>query len=452
MEVERTAPIEDMQVWDGISDARITFNSSDLHLGPNVNQMARLTENLNLQRAFLRHLSAFPEVQLYDKTKVSSIQREERAGGWPLVQLSDGRVLRTRLLVGADGFSSPVRSYAGISSFGWAYDGQAIVATLDHQPRGPFESPNTKAYQRFLPSGPIAFLPLSPTTSSLVWSTKPELASILTKCEPEILISMINTAFRLPEVSVRYLHNILLDTQKSETPLTQTQLESEITFREQSHSIPLYSAYSISSSSGGIPPSDSSLVPPLVTAIQTGTIASFPLRFNHADSYLGENEGARTVLVGDAAHTIHPLAGQGLNLGLGDVQCLVRCLEQASLHGGDIGSYTTLLPYAQERYLANHNIMAVIDKLHKLYSSTFEPLVWARSMGLEVIDELDSVKAAIMMAAGGSSPPPGRSYRATGWSLAAHGLEVFSRGLASVTTAGDKVSNALLGNWRQRKG
>lgn len=63
--------------------------------------MARLTENLNLQRGLIRHLNTLPEVRVLDNVKVSSIQREERegGGGWPLVHLSDGRVLRTRLLV-----------------------------------------------------------------------------------------------------------------------------------------------------------------------------------------------------------------------------------------------------------------------------------------------------------------------------------------------------------------
>jgi ubiquinone biosynthesis monooxygenase Coq6 len=64
-------------------------------------QMARLTENLNLQRALLRHLATIPEIQLLDRVKVNSIQQEARegGGGWPLVHLSDGRILRTRLLV-----------------------------------------------------------------------------------------------------------------------------------------------------------------------------------------------------------------------------------------------------------------------------------------------------------------------------------------------------------------
>lgn len=63
--------------------------------------MARLTENLNLQRALLRHLDLMPGVQVFDKVKVSSIEQERREGGrgWPLVHLSDGRTLRTRLLV-----------------------------------------------------------------------------------------------------------------------------------------------------------------------------------------------------------------------------------------------------------------------------------------------------------------------------------------------------------------
>ena len=86
-------------MWDGVSDARITFSASELPMG-SVTELSRLTENLNLQRGLLRHLSRFPEVQLLDKVKVQSIIREEREeNAWPLVHLSDGRVIRTRLLV-----------------------------------------------------------------------------------------------------------------------------------------------------------------------------------------------------------------------------------------------------------------------------------------------------------------------------------------------------------------
>ncbi|KAH9938159.1 uncharacterized protein B0H18DRAFT_949595 [Fomitopsis serialis] len=401
-------------------------------------EMSRLVENLNLQRALLHHISNIPAVNILDKTKVQSIQREEREGnGWPLVYLSDGRVLRARLLVGADGFNSPVRSFAGIQSYGWAYDTQAIVATMNHHPRTAFEPPNNVAYQRFLPTGPIAFLPLSSTASSLVWSTKPDLAKALQASDPAVLTSMINAAFRLPEVSLRYLHSRMLEAHTAGHALSPDELNKEITWREQSHNVDPRSAYSVTalsrSAPGGIPPEGADLLPPFVTNIQDGTVASFPLRMSHADAYIGEGRGARTVLVGDAAHTIHPLAGQGLNLGLGDAESLARCIQSAVQNGGDVGSYTALGPYARDRYFENHKMLSAVDKLHKLYSSTAEPVVWARSVGLEVLNELDTIKIAFMMSAGSTCRTDPASI---GWNVAASGLETVARGVSGAKNVG----------------
>ncbi|KAG5647914.1 hypothetical protein DXG03_007838 [Asterophora parasitica] len=437
VDTQRTAPIEEMQVWDGVSDARITFSASEIGLSRPHEGMARLTEILNLQRGLLHHLDTLPTVQLLEKTKVSSIIRDaESSGGWPLVHLDNGRILRARLLVGADGFNSPVRAYAQIPSFGWSYDTQGIVATMVHPPRGAFQGPNTTAYQRFLPTGPIAFLPLSPTASSLVWSTRPHIAAALTKSEPAVLASMINAAFRLPELSLRYLYDRLIEAHAAGTPLTAAQLQSEIQWRESSHGIDPNSAYAsasvraVADTAAGVPAADSEMVPPLVTSLQPGTVATFPLRFNHTESYIGEGAGSRTVLVGDAAHTVHPLAGQGLNMGLADVECLTRCIEDALEKGGDVGSYTALLPYAQERYFENHTLMGTVDKLHKLYTTTSEPIVWARSVGVEVLNEFDSVKAALMMTAGARDHKVDPT--AAGWNMAAKGVEGLA---ASVNTA-----------------
>ena len=241
----------------------------------------------------------------------------------------------TRFQVGADGPNSPVRAFAGITTHGWAYDTHAIVATLSHAPRGAFQPPNTIAYQRFLPTGPIAFLPLSPTESSMVWSTKPALAAALKSLDPSVLVNFINAAFRLPEVSIRYLHDLLL----SRKAFTSDEVREEILWRERSHNIPATSAYSsaLATREVGIPPEDAGSLPPLVASIQPGTVASFPLRYSHADTYIGD--GGRTVLVGDAAHTVHPLAGQGLNAGLADVQVLAQTIEMTLLQGGDVGVY-----------------------------------------------------------------------------------------------------------------
>ncbi|KAI9062622.1 ubiquinone biosynthesis hydrox [Trametes sanguinea] len=414
VEEARTCPIDEMQIWDGISDARVTFSVHDdqalgMASADTPSRMSTMTENLNLQRALLRHLRETSAVELADKVKVQSIQREERegGGGWPLVHLSDGRVLRTRLLVGADGFNSPVRAYAGIQSYGWAYDTTAVVATLFHHPRTSFQAPNTIAYQRFLPTGPIAFLPLSPTASSMVWSTKPHLAKALLASDPAVLTGMINAAFRLPEVSLRYLHDVILEAAAAGTPLTPERLREEISWRERSHGIDSRSAYSLAADPTGVPPADADLLPPLVTSVQPGSAASFPLRFSHADEYIGDGAGARTVLVGDAAHTIHPLAGQGLNMGLGD----------------------------------NHKIMAACDKLHKLYAATAEPLVWARSVGVEVLNELDAVKAAMMIAAGSRPARARPSGTQLGANLAATGLEALARGVSGVKGLTEGVAN-----------
>lgn len=212
---------------------------------------------------------------------------------------------------------------------------------------------------------------------------------------------MINAAFRLPWISLRYLHTRILEAYEAGKPLDATQIAAEIAWREKSHGIDATSPLSSTvSSSGGIAPFGSESLPPHVSSIQAGTIASFPLRYNHADAYIGEGRGARTVLIGDAAHTIHPLAGQGLNLGLADVQALAKCIEDAVLAGGDIGSRTALLPYARARYFENHKMMSAVHKLHRVYTTEREPMVWARSVGVEVLNELDSVKAALMLSAG----------------------------------------------------
>ena len=121
VDIERTCPIEEMQVlsrpfsnylplltlyqvWDGISDARIDFNAAVFGISRRggSNQMARLTETLNLQRGLLRRLKELPNVTLLNKTKVINIFEDDiPGGGWPIVQLSDGVALRARLLVGS---------------------------------------------------------------------------------------------------------------------------------------------------------------------------------------------------------------------------------------------------------------------------------------------------------------------------------------------------------------
>jgi len=83
--------------------------------------------------------------------------------------------------------------------------------------------------------------------------------------------------------------------------------------------------------------------------------------------------------------------------------------------------------------------MAAIDKLHKLYSSTFGPLVWARSVGLEVLNEFDAVKVAIMLTAGGGRAKAGTS----GWALAAGGIQELTAAMTAASMVGNKVAGMI---------
>jgi ubiquinone biosynthesis monooxygenase Coq6 len=97
------------------------------------------------------------------------------------------------------------------------------------------------------------------------------------------------------------------------------------------------------------------------------------------------------------------------------------------------------MPYARERYFENHKVMSAIDKLHKVYSSTAQPVVWARSVGLEVVNELDSVKTALMMNAGAST----RLQNVSGWDLFAKGVESIAGAARTSKMVGGMVSAGI---------
>jgi len=455
-----------MQVWDGISDARIQFLASEvirpshkpLSVGQDAPEMARLTENLNLQRALLQQLqSQGVHVTLLDKTRVASIVSEQplssSSSAWPVVQTNTNRRLRARLLVGADGPSSPVRSFSKIETFGWTYDARAIVATLQHSASGitslGFPRPCTTAYQRFLPTGPIAFLPLAPGRASLVWSTTPELAEALLGAGPDVLSVMVNAAFRLPDVSIAYLHKLLLERwaavragKEGESQINAEAFVDAVQWRESSHSVEPFSALSsFEDLQGGVPSADVELFPPLIQSIQPNSAASFPLRMSHAEDYVGP----RTALLGDAAHTVHPLAGQGLNLGLADAESLARCIADAIKYGADVGSRTSLADYPRKRYFANHTMISATDKLQKLYGTRLGPIVWARSVGLEVMNEWTGLKGGLMRVAGGSGEPSRRHGGDGGlvWMAAGSGMEAISVVFDTGRTLAGVVGNLI---------
>lgn len=428
VESNRVRDVKQMQVWDGLSDARIQFNSNN----NNSDSMATLIENLNLQRATLKRIKQLNgddcKVELIDRMKVKEIIRDtsETGGGWPIVKLenSDGtlkRSIRARLLIGADGVNSPVKTFSDIETFGWNYDRQGVVSSLNLQPSG--GSGTFTAWQRFLPQGPIALLPLSDTTASLVWSTTPEFSNLLKALPTRVFSILINLAFCLP---YSQLYSLLDHLYTLHSTKSLPESESLISSLQQIYQTHVEETYSPNSS----PPDP---LPPQVTSIQPNSTASFPLRLSHTSSYLGlpspsgsgnSPQDLRTVLIGDAAHTIHPLAGQGLNLGLQDAFSLVRVLERSVEKGLDLGSFVGLLQYPRERYFKNHTLLSACDHLNSLYSSENKLVVWARSNGLEVVNELEGLKSLLMgEAGGGGGANTSTSGGAGGWGFVASTME-----------------------------
>ncbi|KAF2649316.1 ubiquinone biosynthesis hydrox [Lophiostoma macrostomum CBS 122681] len=375
----RVQPYQEMQVWDGVSDARISFDwdSARSQLTPRrpaqPTTIAYMIENLNTTTTLLSRLAELGGVDTFSPTKVDSIElgtdtEHLDLSSWPILKLSDGKALAARLLVGADGANSPVRTFAGIPSRGFDYNRHGVVASLKLEGPGWGGPDHNIAYQRFLPTGPIAMLPLPGNMATLVWSTTLERAAKLKSLPLNDFVAMVNAGFRLSPTDLEYLHTM---------PSGQTE---EIAWREK-HT-----------------PVNERSIPMRVTDAQSGTVASFPLKMRHADTYTGE----RVALVGDAAHTIHPLAGQGLNQGQGDAAALVRTISHAVQTGQDIGSVLALESYNSERYAENNAMLGVCDKLHRLYSVESGPIVGLRSLGLRAVDAMGPLKGFFMgRAAGG---------------------------------------------------
>lgn len=425
-----------MQVWDAGNDTAIQFDWKDeaVKFNAPLRTVATMCENSNLSRALLRRLEELKaEGSLFSATSVERIENglDDPEGlnlsTWPVLSLkssptagneTSSKQIATRLLIGADGINSPVRTFAGINTNGWDYNRHGVVATLKLEPSqdhsypstsesSDFDSaledflsddndskPNTSgsdqsqnitpsnratAYQRFLPSlgGPIAILPLPNNHASLVWSTTPQIAQTLKSLSPSAFVATVNAALTLDPVDIEYM----LSLPSSTSPTTPTSHEDELTWRLQHTNPP--------------PPSRP---PPKILHVQPNTIASFPLRLRNSTTYTSPH----IALAGDAAHTIHPLAGQGLNLGLGDAECLARTIAYSVEHGMDIGDIGALEPYGRERYARAVEMGSGVDVLNSLYQLGGSGGVVGgvigrmRGLGMWVLGRVPGVKEGIM--------------------------------------------------------
>ncbi|XP_015171176.1 PREDICTED: ubiquinone biosynthesis monooxygenase COQ6, mitochondrial [Polistes dominula] len=352
IEAVRCCPVKIMQVWDACSDAIITFNEDYLS-----KELAYIVENDLLLHAVNTQLHEKPNVNVVYNAKVTNLLLPSIEGANTKIQLENGKQYETKLLVGADGVNSKVREAMNVQYVQWKYDQMGIVATLELcEP-----TENIVAWQRFLPTGPIALLPLTNTLSSLVWSLTTKEAKNLMKISEEEFVDNINKALWkvYPKDGI---------------------VESGMKALQQ-----LLQGLSLQS---GI----SRQLPPSVSKIVEGSRAAFPLGFGHSVSYVAPG----TVLIGDAAHRVHPLAGQGVNLGFGDIIDLVKILADTVSDGSVFGNMLYLTKYETLRQRHNIPTMLAIDALHRLYKGTAAPIILARSLGLQITNAIPILKKALI--------------------------------------------------------
>jgi 2-octaprenyl-6-methoxyphenol hydroxylase len=129
----------------------------------------------------------------------------------------------------------------------------------------------------------------------------------------------------------------------------------------------------------------------------TGPRWSYPLRLHLARSYVQH----RFALIGDAAHTIHPIAGQGLNLGLKDAAALAETVLDAARLGLDFGRSDVLERYERWRRFDSLALAAATDGLNRLMSNSIPPLRFVRDLGMGIVDAIPPLRQFFMRHAGG---------------------------------------------------
>lgn len=354
------AAFGEMQVWDDVGPGYVRYSAGEA----GAPAMGHVVENDAVQGALLRVLEGCAGVELLMPATVRALELppygRASTGAVSRVELEDGRSLRCRLVVGADGARSRTREMAGLRAMGWRYGQHGVVASVRT------DAPNSTAWQSFLSTGPLALLPVRDGFSNVVWSTTPAMARHLEGLGAEEFGGEVNAALARGGPSRRAGgagSGGLLD--------GVGQLLEQVSGARQ---LPF-------------------LEPPTVLGTVGSSPRSFPLQMAHAGRYVRP----RLALVGDAAHAVHPLAGQGVNLGFGDAGELARAVGYALQVGVDIGDGDFLqTEYEAPRQRANISMMAALDGLKGVFSLQAPTLAGARSLGLQLINASPELRQGIM--------------------------------------------------------
>ncbi len=302
----RCQPFEQIVVWQDDPDDSLEFDARDAsftHLGA-------VVENDWVCQHLQSALQQEPGVEiLFGRV----IEQMEHGNRHTRLRCDDGTTLSADLVVAADGAGSALRQMAGIATEWHSYHQNGLVCVVESA-----EDCSQAAWQRFLPGGPLAFLPLASQRFSIVWSLPDTDSDQLRDCEPEEFIA------RLQQASQNRFGEISLASDR----------------------------------------------------------AAFPLRRLKVDRYIDQ----RLVLVGDAAHVIHPLAGQGANIGFQDAATLLELTATASDDGLDPFRHENLRGYERWRRADNAVTMQAMDGLKWSFEQAGGLIARSRDATLRLIN------------------------------------------------------------------
>lgn len=314
IKARRVTPYHSMVVWDATGAGEIRFDAADM----GEPELGHIIENKVLQLALLAVIADNAHIDLLCP---ATLQQFSKTAEGVEVTLDNGRELTGLLLVGADGAQSVVREQANIAWQREDYGQKGVVCVaktaLAHQ---------STAWQRFMPDGPLAFLPLRDRHyCSIVWSLPADVADVMLGLDELVFNQKLGAA-----------------------------LDSRLGAIESS-----------------------------------SQRAAFPLQGARAAHYAQE----RLALVGDAAHTIHPLAGQGVNLGISDVAALAEQLN--AMPAADPGDGAALRRYERARKGDNMLTLRAMEGFSMLFGNQQPLLKLTRNSGLSLLNRLTPLKNSL---------------------------------------------------------
>ena len=454
---------DSMQIWEHDGPAQLHFVGGDLEGAINDGRLVDLkkfmgnsdtktkpwlgavVEDSPLVSAVWDELRNDDRIDLLNNTQITSIKAPSYSDMGkieppPQVEIKCTRnneqevALSTDLLVAADGANSFVRKTVGnFPMVSRSYGRKAVTCTVElDTSRGNWGMGQT-AFQRFLPYGPIALLPVwnsvndqtsGPAYANVVWSTTPSEANHLLSLSPTEFVNALNRHLcQGPNVNPSILPDSISNNPSIFAKVAQ-ELDSLLRTTNTALTMGTWTE-SPSRNYFRVPPQSDGVI---------GPIMGFDLTLSHVShsSVNGSRRGGytspRVALVGDAAHTMHPMAGQGLNLGMSDVNILSSLVKEAIDSGMDVGGTDLFLDrYNDDRMLKGWGVVSGVHGLHEVFRQSgsipgsvtdvdsniqqsgsvggVQSLIgYSRSMGMNIVNGIGPVRRALAEIAAGAIP------------------------------------------------